>query len=269
MEYRPLEQSGYEIRLLRIAQPDDVRECTEDGCRTASNFANWQMEHNQLRNYRPNSNAANPTDIHRDKASLVPFIALSYTWGAENDLDQIIVNGFNVIVRSNLKRALLALSATSFLKDGGVWIDALCIDQGNKAEVDSCVKRMKDIYRQATNVAVWLGEAVKGSDEAIDFINAVSVSRNLGSESLLACLRDTFARYGTTIWESLSNLITRDYWSRLWIIQELALGGEDSTIICGEKVTTWKKLHQVYESFHLFRTSYSDPHLASIVRQEL
>ncbi|CAF9931984.1 hypothetical protein IMSHALPRED_008767 [Imshaugia aleurites] len=270
MEYRPLEQSDCEIRLLRFAQPDDVRECTEDGCRTASAFANWHLEHNELRNYRPNSNAANPADNCRDKASSVPFVALSYTWGEENDLDFIVIDGFNVIVQSNLKRALLALWATSFVKDGGgVWIDAVCIDQGNKVEVDSCVKRMKDIYRQAANVVVWLGEAAKGSDEAIDFINAVSVSRNLGSESLLACLREAFAIYGITIWDSLSNLIMRDYWSRLWIIQELAMGGEDSTIICGRKVTTWKKLYQVYESFHLFKTSYSDPHLASVVRQEL
>ena len=270
MEYRPLEQSGCEIRLLRVAQPDVVRECTEDGCRTASAFPNWHLEHNELRNYRPNSNAANPVDIRGDKASPVPFVALSYTWGEKNDLDQIVIDGFNVIVQSNLKRALLALWATSFVKDGGgVWIDALCIDQGNKAEIDNCIKRMKDIYRQAANVVIWLGEAAKGSDEAIDFINAVSASKDLGFESLSACLREAFAIYGTTIWDSLSNLIMRDYWSRLWIIQELALGGEDSTIICGRKVTTWKKLYQVYESFHLFKASYRDPHLASIVRQEL
>lgn len=268
MEYRPLEESGCEIRLLRIAQPDDVRGSNEDGCRTASGFANWHLEHNELRHYRPNSNTAS-SDNRRVKASSVPFVALSYTWGDEKDLDQIVIDGFNVKVRSNLKRALLALWATSFVKDGGgVWIDALCIDQGNKAEVNSCVKRMKDIYRQAANVVVWLGEAAKGSDEAIDFINAISVSRNRGSKSLLKCLREAFAIHGTTIWDSLSNLIMRDYWSRLWIIQELALGGEDSTIISGRKVTTWKKLYQVYESFHLFITRYSDPHLASIVRQE-
>ena len=269
MEYRPLEESGCEIRLLRIARPDDVRKCAEDGCRTASGFANWHLEHDELRNYRPNSNTASADD-RRDRASSVPFVALSYTWGEENDLDQIVIDGFNVIVRSNLKRALSALWATSFVKDGGrVWIDVLCIDQGNKAEVNSCLKRMKDIYRQAANVVVWLGEAANGSDEAIDFINAVSVSKNLGSESLLECLREAFAIHGTTIWDSLSNLIMRDYRSRLWIIQELALGGEDSTIICGRKMTTWKKLYQVYESFHLFKKGYSDPHLASIVRQEL
>ena len=269
MEYRPLGDSGYEIRLLRIAQPNDVRECIEDGCRTASALANWHLEHNELRNYRPDSNTAS-ADNRRDKASSAPFVALSYTWGEENDLDQIVIDGFNVIVRGNLRKALLALRATSFVKDGGrVWVDALCIDQGNKAEVNNCVKCMKDIYRQAANVVVWLGEAANGSDEVIDLINAISASRDLGSESLLECLREAFAIYGTTIWDSLSNFIMRDYWSRLWIIQELALGGEDSTIICGRKMTTWKKLYKVYESFHLFKTNYSDPHLASIVRQEL
>lgn len=260
MEYRALDNGHGDIRLLRIVQPDNLHQHAVNTGRAISGLASWQVDHHSLRNHR------------RSNDDLLPgrFVALSYTWGDKNDLDEIIVDGLNLVVQSNLKKALLALRATPFVQGGcGVWTDAVCINQKNIAELNNSIKRMKDVYSQAVNVVIWLGDAADGSNEAIDFINAVAVGWAGGPESLRRCLQEAFARRGTTIWESLSNLIMRGYWSRLWIIQELVMGGKDSTIICGEQVTTWERLYRVYDSFHLFKATHREPEIASIIRQEL
>ena len=260
MEYRTLDQGHGDIRLLGIVQPDSSHQHAVNADPTTSGLVSWQLDHHPLRNCRQSS----------DNRFSGRFVALSYTWGDKDDLDEKSVDGMNLVVQSNLKKALLALRATSFVHAGcKIWTDAVCINQKNMAELNSSIKRMKEIYSQAVNVVIWLGDATNESNEAIDLINAIAVSWDDGPESLRMCLRENFDRRGTTIWESLSHLILRDYWSRLWIIQELVLGGKDSTIICGEQVTTWERSYKVYDSFHLFKATHKEPELASIIRHEL
>ena len=260
MEYRALDQDHNDIRLLEIMQPDNLHRHAVDRDRASSGLASWQLKHYPLRNWRQSN----------DDSLSGRFVALSYTWGDKNDLDEIIVDGLTLVVQSNLKKALLALQATSFVQAGcRVWTDAVCINQKNIVELNHSIKRMKSIYSQAESVVIWLGDAAHRSNEAIDLINAVAAGWAGGPESLRKCLRETFAVRGPKLWDALSDLIMRDYWSRLWIIQEMVLGGKDSIIICGGKVTTWEDLYRVYDSFHLFKATHKEPEVASIVQQEL
>lgn len=48
-----------------------------------------------------------------------------------------------------------------------MWIDSICIDQGNTDEQSDQVVRMKDIYRLADRVVIWLGPA--GPDTHLAF----------------------------------------------------------------------------------------------------
>lgn len=63
--------------------------------------------------------------------------------------------------------------------------------------------------------------------------------------------------------------MSREYWSRLWIIQELAMGGTSTIIICGHKTTTWERFFRVYDSTHTHKHVYRDARLATIFREEL
>lgn len=260
MEYRNLDECRGDIRLLGIVQPVNLHPHATNVDLTISDLTSWQLDRYPLRNYRETN------DDHLSGR----FVALSYTWGDKDDLDEIVVDGLNLVVQSNLKKALMALQSTSFLQAGcRVWTDAICINQKNIPELNNGIKRMRDIYSHAVNVVIWLGDAADRSDEAINFINTIAAGWDEGPESLRKCLQEAFAKRGTTIWESLSNLIVRGYWSRLWIIQELAMGGNHSTIICGEQMTTWDRLYRVYDSFHPFKGTHWDPELASIISQEL
>ncbi|CAJ2502312.1 Uu.00g097060.m01.CDS01 [Anthostomella pinea] len=55
-----------------------------------------------------------------------------------------------------------------------MWVDALCIDQGNTIERGSQVLRMGDIYKLAQRVIVWLGPAAGDSDYAMSLLRDIA-----------------------------------------------------------------------------------------------
>ena len=60
------------------------------------------------------------------------YIALSYTWGSEEDSQIVCINGVEFRVRKNLFDYLLV--ARRCLEKPLLWIDQICIDQGNVRE---------------------------------------------------------------------------------------------------------------------------------------
>lgn len=86
----------------------------------------------------------------------VPYFALSYTWGAEDDGHMIDIEGHRFLVRKNLWDFLLQTRnrrkwyghETSQDRELLLWIDAVCIDQGNVAERNHQVEMMGNIYKQ-------------------------------------------------------------------------------------------------------------------------
>ncbi|ETS75722.1 hypothetical protein PFICI_12666 [Pestalotiopsis fici W106-1] len=87
------------------------------------------------------------------------FLALSYVWGHEDEPEPITINGAGFKVKKNLKAALLRLQKS---EPQLIWIDAICIDQGNDPESirekNFQIPLMRDIYTQASRVIAWLGE---------------------------------------------------------------------------------------------------------------
>lgn len=49
-----------------------------------------------------------------------------------------------------------------------LWVDAVCIDQGNRGERSQQVSLMRDIYGLAEGVWIWFGEEGDGSDAMFD-----------------------------------------------------------------------------------------------------
>lgn len=85
------------------------------------------------------------------------YKALSYAWGSDvpGDEQMVYCNGVIVDVTLNLYAALHNLrDATTVLS---IWVDSLCIDQGNERERTRQVRMMKDIYSNSKEVIIWLG----------------------------------------------------------------------------------------------------------------
>jgi hypothetical protein len=160
-----------------------------------------------------------------------PFEALSYTWGNGSTLRPIAINGAKrqfLYVTENLEAALRHLRHTNIIRV--LWIDALCINQGDVKECSLQVMRMGDIFSMARNVCIWLGEAANRSDEAMDFVEQVSHLGKLGR-----LVRD---RSLVKTWQTLAMLMRRSWFSRRWVLQEVAYARK-ATVYCGTKDTKW------------------------------
>jgi hypothetical protein len=124
------------------------------------------------------------------------------------------------------------------------WIDAICINQDSVLERNHQVQMMRQIYSNAESVSVWLGEADREltSDIAMDFL--ATRSRIVRDGEVWPKQQKSFP-WSKHQAESILDLCRMDYWSRVWIVQEMFLA-EQLTICCGAKKVSW----QTWEYLH-------------------
>ena len=84
------------------------------------------------------------------------YEALSYAWGDPASLAAININGRPMLITTNLHSALQHLRDTD--EPRIIWIDAICINQSDTDERSQQVGIMGDIYSQAREVQIYLGE---------------------------------------------------------------------------------------------------------------
>lgn len=177
--------------------------------------------------------AKNERNVFQAKTkSLVqkPFSALSYTWGPATPTRIILTDGKELKIRETLWQCLNRLRYRH--SPVPIFIDQICVDQGNVLERSHQVSIMGDIYRAASELHVWLGLAADNSDEAMDFM------KNPSKDSLTPILE-----------QSLHLLFKRVYWTRLWIVQEIILGPTDKLQLhCGFESVSSAQIHNLYST---------------------
>ncbi|KAL8783698.1 MAG: hypothetical protein Q9213_004437 [Squamulea squamosa] len=175
------------------------------------------------------------------------FEALSYTWGDPAHTRDISVNGKSFAVTENLFVALQHLRSTSFPRI--LWIDALCINQNDIPERNQQVQQMRDIYKQASEVLIWLGPESNTTAMAIDFMSKIPwlISGSdppqlipydtLSGESSLKSRLKTMLQLDDfqERWIALSQFLKRPWWGRIWVSQEIALASK-ARFFCGNLV---------------------------------
>ncbi|KAK5738947.1 hypothetical protein LTR17_005673 [Elasticomyces elasticus] len=104
------------------------------------------------------------------------YYALSYCWGTGEADTEIEIDGKVFLITANLFCALQAArrymkysaqSANAIWAINVIWVDAISLDQSNVEEKSSQVQRMHEIYRNASEVLVWLGEEADSSQWAM------------------------------------------------------------------------------------------------------
>jgi hypothetical protein len=91
-----------------------------------------------------------------------------------------------------------------------LWVDALCIDQGNILERNVQIEMMGAIYEKASLTWIWLGEEAEESNLGMELARSISL-RDFTQDQLEQNLDS---------WKSVLHLFRRSWWSRLWIVQE-------------------------------------------------
>ncbi|KAH6676780.1 heterokaryon incompatibility protein-domain-containing protein [Halenospora varia] len=187
--------------------------------------------------------------LHQNPA----YEALSYCWGNAAVKVPIICNDARLEVTTSLHSALRRLRDSSCSRR--IWADAICIDQRPEAVAERTqqVQIMRHIYRNAKQVIIWLGEAYNDSHLAISLLKKiVEVKEKLeeigsGPPSSLRFASDVLENIGlpsdkserkNKSWVSLRPLLNRDWFRRIWIVQEVTLAAT-ATVLCGQDEMLW------------------------------
>ncbi|KAK4570367.1 hypothetical protein LTR86_002447 [Recurvomyces mirabilis] len=180
--YKPLDQSRFEIRILELV---DYKLHNEPSTAPAM-FCQLRTE-----------SLVTCNDYH----------ALSYCWGDQLEGVSVVIDGQTLTSTSNLAMALKEMHRRGVHR---VWADALCINQCDTGERSSQILVMGQIYRQAKGVIVWPDGASKYDDPSWGAAME-SLASSTGKQDSVADRR----------WH-LSCIMNNAYWSRSWIVQEVA-----------------------------------------------
>ncbi|PSN61754.1 HET-domain-containing protein, partial [Corynespora cassiicola Philippines] len=159
------------------------------------------------------------------------YEAISYVWGVplfshriyqNDDLDQFLR------ITKSLHDALTRFRHPTMTRR--LWADGICINQADDAEKASQIPLMRQIYQRASKVLVWLGE---GSAESSAIFNHISRISRQSSPEVGDIPEET--------WQAFSSFLDIPYFSRRWIVQEMALN-LDVILSCGKREMTWVRL---------------------------
>ena len=172
------------------------------------------------------------------------YITLSYCWGSSQGQKEVEINGHVVKIGKNLWDFLHQASQVGLHEKWriGLWIDALCINQKDVDERNKQVKRMKDIFLQAQGCVSWLGKGSENSDEVLEILFDLSLYNLRTREErldLMKASRSNKEFFSIGFWRDLLELVSRPYWTRLWIIQEIAVSHNNVFIRCGDRQLLW------------------------------
>ncbi|KAK4508642.1 hypothetical protein PRZ48_002381 [Zasmidium cellare] len=135
------------------------------------------------------------------------YAAISYTWGEEEANHAIYCDGSVIKVTKGCDDALRALRHASLPHN--LWIDAVCINQGDLEERTQQVAVMGEVYRRASETFGYLGESHRSYD-----------------------IYDPEMAIEKSEWVAL---LERPWFTRTWVIQELMLS-KRMTLVIGRQM---------------------------------
>lgn len=159
-------------------------------------------------------------------------------------------------IGENLWAALMMLRHADSTRN--IWVDAICINQGDVKERNHQVHIMKRIYSRAASVVVWLGPETSSSQAAMDLI----VERNrvglyVDSHKELLGQQEISLR-------GLSGVFNRSWWKRIWIVQEV-VAARELVILCGSNMVPWAFFRRVCNEIRL--KEFSSGEKAELLRR--
>lgn len=162
------------------------------------------------------------------------------------------------------------------------WIDAMCIPQKDSDEEKTVqIQCMRQTYADAYQTIMWLGTGDVESTRSLETFQRVLISQSLDvfriarkdlsqQDPIIFKPVQDLIDADPTIMKAMTKVIENSYWTRVWIIQELAASRSKPkgyqvqsrlSIVFGDFVTNWDRFDKICTV--LFRTSYQSlmPHI--------
>ena len=230
-EYESLNEAASEIRLLRLSK-------------LSRSHASLQI-----------SIIASPL------ADAPSYVAISYRWSPGPKVP-VLVNGKTFFVSEPLYFMLEGLRERE--KEAVVWIDAICINQEDMDEKRWQILLMGDLYASAAQVVGWISfhPHSSGALSLLDIVGScadkpgTSSSPSDRAESLdnhRPAINQILAHLDTPDCPELIavfSLLSNDWFSRLWVVQEIARG-RNVIVRHGDEVLAWEQFYTAVVAFGL------------------
>ncbi|KAK3353879.1 heterokaryon incompatibility protein-domain-containing protein [Lasiosphaeria hispida] len=173
--------------------------------------------------------------VEYDLDTAPPFDAISYRWGSGERTHTVKIGQRGLAIPESAFGIIR--QRTSTFRTRRLWIDAVCVDQSSDADKSQQVGMMRDIYDKATRTIVWLGDSVPDAwlawaffgDLVREYWNSQTDSSNLPVAGLKR-INDNSPK-----WKALCLLLENEYWSRVWIVQEIVVSRQVDIFFSG----TW------------------------------
>ena len=192
------------------------------------------------------------------------YEATSYTWGSAENPQVITCNGVNMKIQRNAFVMLNGVRLTD--QPRTIWIDAICINQSDVDERASQVSMMRDIYRRAKNVLVWLGPSDDSSSIALAYARALDhatlVQQYTSTTEKWNELQESEFQQKSYIFDetnqseafrrtvfAILRFLQRPWFNRVWVQQEAALC-RHVRVFCGADSVEWDKLFSLAWFIH-------------------
>lgn len=267
LKYEPLEVPQSQIRLLRLRPERVAIDVSTDTLPNTELSFNCSIETVDLSHDIPPYLAV--SYVWGDPTNLYPIVC-------NGQIKQITRNLWDFLsqcwVRTHgeLKTDIFS-EIVSFGRP--MWIDAVCINQSDLDEKSQQVRQMGQIYSQAARVIMWLGSHSELAEDAQDVMipldtrgtidydpcppradSGLTALADLDTkwevqaerEEMLEVLDHILNQFSHDDWKShraFNELMQLDYWSRAWVVQEMALANHNEAIVMiGGKVWAWATL---------------------------
>ncbi|KAF1989311.1 galactose oxidase [Aulographum hederae CBS 113979] len=159
-----------------------------------------------------------------------PYEAISYAWGDPGCGENFLcVEGKGIAVTKNLVDALRHCRNSS--QSRVLWTDAACINQKDLDERSQQVAIMYKIYRDASQVLIWIGlkdQAVGNAFGRVLYINEVLCKQ----ACITAPTKDPGLNVHETDVDVIMSIYNRPWFERLWVVSEVKQS-KHATAMCG------------------------------------
>ncbi|KAJ2907182.1 HET-domain-containing protein [Zalerion maritima] len=195
---------------------------------------------------------------HVSLAEKPQYRALSYSWGKPTLHCPFLIEDRPFLITDSLRGALAHIQhGTQPLT---LWIDQICINQGDKLEKSWQVQMMKQIYESAKEVFVWLGpdkDRARIALQQLQDLGKVVIEENvvegpttkLPANEYLRLMVDratvpedcSLNRLLARIHEfpvdktAIVRLYSRSWWQRVWVIQEFVSNAKTTFVVGTER----------------------------------
>ncbi|KAF2464388.1 uncharacterized protein BDR25DRAFT_271850 [Lindgomyces ingoldianus] len=243
MEHEPnsVQQASSEPQKQPVSAPKAVATLEELNSDAAKQVYKKRLASSELRLIKihpgDEPSAVKCSIFSVQEGDLPDYEALSYVWGSQDEPKTILLEDVTWHVTANLHSVLSHLRFPDRFRV--VWIDALAINQTHLEERNEQVKKMSDIYANATSTLIWLGEAtddlIVTTFELLEFYSKLTdTDQRMWRAGFIAQNTGFISR---TV-SMMNRVFKLEYWKRIWVVQEI-LFSDNILLMYGQHTLTY------------------------------